>query len=210
MSKKHKETIPHALTRLALYIPEKGKELVVASYLEFMGDFSKEIVNRIPNQRSLVNSINRILVEPKFQRAWNKVVNRIIDIIIVPMITKMVQAIEREGYDIAVAIGKVFSRITRRAIGGIWDGAEGALSAIPGVGTVLDAFMIGQAVIDSITQISIQSIHIVTKILSMYLTISGDMIGPMAGAFKDIKRLFGIIKKAQSTNKTRKTRKRRP
>ena len=125
------------------------------------------------------------------------------DILLLPLVIKLIILIEKQGFMVANAVAKVARKIATQSTASVAEGAKSALAAVPGVGTVLGILTIFQALFDSMATLSIQSIRIMTGILGSVLSMSGALIKPLAKVGGIIKPLVDTIKGAK--NKTAST-----
>ena len=192
-----------SLKNFALIIPEEGVNLALESYMKFMSPFLGAVtkqLKKIPHSPKTVSlAMKRVMKSPKFKKAWFKTVTDIFNVLIRPVMTQIAITLEKEGIFIAKAMSKVIGRFTLRGAQAAAEALEAALSSIPGVGTVLDALQVAQAGFDAIATLSIQSIKIMTQILTSFMTITGDMIGPVASVLGTVKNLFSTITEVTSS-----------
>lgn len=192
-----------SIKNFALIIPEEGINLALESYMKFMSPFLGAVtkqLKKIPHSPKAVSlAMKRVMKSPKFKKAWFKTVTDIFNVLIRPVMTQIAITAENEGIFIAKAISKVIGRFTLRGAQAAAEALEAALSSIPGVGTVLDALQVAQAGFDAMATLSIQSIKVITRILTSFMTITGDMVGPVASVLGTIKNLFSTITEVTSS-----------
>ena len=203
-------------TEVALIVPEGGVNLALGSYNKFMKPFLHDVTKRVTrldkkkvSPSNVKRAFDKTLRSPKFKKAWYTTVSDIFNVLIKPILLNMVKLIEKEGMLIGGSIVKIIAKISRRAAGAVGDGIEGAMSAIPGVGSILDILNIGQAMFDSMATLSIESIKILTRLLVSIMSLGGSMVVPLAKTGKIIKKLIGSIphssKRRKKKNKKKET-----
>ena len=211
-SRRSRPGLAKAAIDVALIIPEGGLNLALGSYDRFMKPFLFAVKKRITSLNKKNNSPSNIkrafddtMRSPKFRKAWYTTVTDIFNVLIKPVIANTIKIIQEEGILIGKSIATIIAKVSRRSASAFSSGIEGAMSAIPGVGTILDFLNIGQALFDSVATLSIESIKILTRILVSFMSLGGSMVAPLAKTGEIIKNLVGSIPKPRrKKNKTRK------
>jgi len=206
---KHKKTgILPAMLNFALIIPEESVNIAYGIYGKFMKPFNRSVSKKLKGRTSraqMSRALRQTLKNPKFKKAWGKTVTDIFDVLLRPVLAKTGDLMKAEGSMIASAVAKIAGKISLRSAQAVTESIEAALTAIPGVGTVIDALTVVQAGIDSFSTLTIQSLKIMTKMLTSFMIISEETMGPLAKVFGSINNLAGTISLPRRS-KTRKNR----
>lgn len=206
---KHKKTgILPAMLNFALIIPEESVNIAYGIYGKFMKPFNRSVSKKLKGRTSraqMSRALRQTLKNPKFKKAWGKTVTEIFDVLLRPVLAKTGDLIKAEGSMIASAVAKIAGKISLRSAQAVAESIEAALTAIPGVGTVIDTLTVVQAGIDSFSTLTIQSLKIMTKMLTSFMIISEETMGPLAKVFGSINNLAGTISLPRRS-KTRKNR----
>ena len=207
-SKRKKHGILPALLNFALIIPEESVNIAYGIYGKFMKPFNRAVSKKLKGRTSpaqVSKALRQTIKKPKFKKAWGKTVTDIFDVLLRPVLAKTGALMKAEGSMVAGAVAKTAGKISLRSAQAVAESLEAALTAIPGVGTVIDTLTVVQAVIDSFATLTIQSLKIMTKMLTSFMVISGETMGPLAKVFGSIKNLAGTISFPRRS-KTRKNR----
>ena len=77
-----------------------------------------------------------------------------------------------------------------RSAGAVAGGLEGAMSAVPGVGTVLDLLQVVQGGLDAFGTLTVQSLKMVTSMITSFMILGGSTMGPLAKVIGNMKHLM--------------------
>ena len=199
--------------QLALLDPRKSAHLVTTKFTKFMRPFSHAVLARAGRHgspRAIMASIRENIRKPAFKAAWAQSVTEIFDILLTPILGQTVELVEKEGINIVKAFAKIIRKgafaLTTAAAAGL----ESALSVVPGIGTALDLLTTIQALISTLTTLTIQSLKIVTRIVVGVLTLTGHTIDPLVKIAPTIRRvmhsLLGTSEKRRGAKTTRRRR----
>ena len=205
--KKGSPGIPESMLNFALIVPEEGANLAYGAYARFMKPFSHAVmksVKDIDNPKAILKSMERTIKKPKFKAAWAKSVTEIFEVLLIPIIPKLLQLMEDEGMNIIKAFARILGKGAYTIGQTIATGLEAAISVVPGVGSVLDILTIAQGVLNAAGTLTIESIKIVTKILITVLSVLGLTIEPLVEIAPGMKNILSaLFSKAPSTRKTK-------
>ena len=205
-------TLLPALINLGLVIPQKAINTALVVYLKFSNMFWKRVdvlLKQIPNQdtqdaatknKNYMKTAERVIAEPKFQKAWKKTIKVISNVLLIPILIEIVQIAEKQGFIIADSTAKIIRNIVLTGGTAAVDAILTVVGAVPGLGTAIDLAMLAQLFFHSITKLSMESMTIVTSLLSSILIIVGKFIKPFREAQKQISNMSKIA--AETANKT--------
>ena len=205
-------TLLPALINLGLVIPQKAINTALVVYLKFSNMFWKRVdvlLKQIPNQdtqdaatknKNYMKTAERVIAEPKFQKAWKKTIKVISNVLLIPILIEIVQIAEKQGFIIADSAAKIIRNIVLTGGTAAVDAILTVVGAVPGLGTAIDLAMLAQLFFHSITKLSMESMTIVTSLLSSILIIVGKFIKPFRKAQKQISNMSKIV--AETANKT--------
>jgi len=217
-----------SLLNFALIIPEKSMNVVFSLYLKFMKPFLKDVKKRLKglsgrhskrrrtHPTNVAMAINQTIKKPKFKKAWAKTVAEIFDVLFKPILVKSVQLLTKEGTMLAGAMAKIIGKMTLRSAGAVAGGLEGAMSAVPGVGTVLDMLQVVQGGLDAFGTLTVQSLKMATSMISLAMQLFGSTMGPLVKVIGNMKHLLPHVTlpthlslPGKSKSKTRRKRRRK-
>lgn len=197
--------IAKSLLNFALIIPEKSINVVFSLYLKFMKPFLKDVKKRVKklsgkhsrrrksHPTTVAMALNQTIKKPKFKRAWAKTVSQMFDVLFRPILAKSVQLLKKEGTMIAGAVAKIVGKITLRSAGAVAGGLEGAMSTVPGVGTVIDLLQVVQGGLDAFGTLTVQSLKMVTSMITSFMILGGGTVGPLAKVLGNVKHLMSTV-----------------
>ena len=205
--------------QLALLNPRQSAHLVTTKFTKFMRPFSHAVLARVGQHgspRDIMAAIQENIRKPAFKAAWAQSVTEIFDILLTPILGQTVQLVEKEGINIIKAFAKIIRKgafaLTTAAAAGL----ESALSVVPGIGTALDLLTAIQALISTLTTLTVQSLKVMTRIVVAVLTLTGHTIDPLVKIAPTIRRIMhtllgttGRRKGAKTTRRRRRRRRRR-
>ena len=210
---KGKAGIPESLLNFALIVPEEGVNIAYGAYARFMKPFAHTVmstVKDIDNPKAILKAMERTIKKPKFKAAWAKSVAEIFDILLIPIIPKLLNLIEVEGLNIIKAFAKILGKGAYTIGQTIATSLEAAMSVVPGVGSALDILTIAQGLLNAFATLTMESLKIITKIIITVLSVAGLTIDPLLeiapGMYHIISALFSS---SLSTRKTKKKKKKR-
>jgi hypothetical protein len=209
-TKINQDTIAGSILELVGSTGKKAFELAVGELLSVLNLFfssilgemqaftsePKNINDEYQRSVSLLNAIRVVMQDPEFQAEIMKLTGFLEDIIR-PIMTSITTLVEQEGDDLAKSAYKLTNTLTRNAIGGIEDGVDGAVAAIPGVGTIWEAIKLITLAIQSGTEISIAFLDAATKFANAYLDIIGTVSPNVANVLKSALSIFELIQNAR-------------
>lgn len=141
-------------------------------------------------------AINEIFNDPVFKAQITAFATNI-KATIEPFLKEINDLMEREGDALSKSAFKITSRVSRNAVAGVLEGAEGALTIFPGVGTVIDLLNVLQGIFDSTSVITTEFLKNMTKVMSAFLNVYGETSGPIVDTVKSVDELFQNIKSIQ-------------
>ena len=209
-NKINKDTIAGSILELLGSTGKKAFELAVGELLSVLNLFfssilgemqaftsePKNINDEYQRSVSLLNAIRIVMQDPEFQAEIMKLTGFLEDVLR-PILTSLTTLVEQEGNDLAKSAYKLTNTLTRNAIGGIEDGIDGAVAAIPGVGTVWEAIKLITLAIQSGTEISIAFLDAATKFANAYLEVIGTVSPNVANVLKSALSIFELIQNAR-------------
>ena len=205
-----KATLVSSLINLGLVIPQKGINTVLAVYLKFSNLFwgrVKKLLKQIPNQdtqdaatqnANLIATTERVIADPKFQKEWKKTIKIISNVLIIPILLEMVQILEKQGFIVAGSFAKITRTIIITGGRAAIDAILTIVGVIPGLGTVVDIAMLAQLIFHSGTKLTMESIVIVTSLLSAVLAVTGKFFKPFRLAQKKVGNLINVIEQVKN------------
>jgi len=207
-----------SLLNFALIIPEEAVNIVYGAYTKFMRPFSLAVIDTVKSggraledPEAILEAMERVMKTPVFQTAWAETVSEIFDVLLIPVIPKLVDLIEVLGLDVVTAVAKILGKGAYTIGQTIATSLEAAMSAVPGVGTVLDILTIVQGFLSAFSTLTIQSLKIITKIIISVLSVAGLTIEPLLeiapGMYQILYALF--MEKGRGPGSIRTTRKTR-
>lgn len=181
---------PWAFTDTFVKLLVEAISKALAIYLNFLHKLAPEIIVQDgggigsmfaePQLRAINSLDERIRAGgAQLQDEWTEVSKRIITVLFEPILSQAILLAEREADAIGGAVGKMVHRVISRIIMGLWDGVEAGISVVPGLGSIVDILSILQTILDSVAHISIQSIIVITKVITSSLEILEVSIEPI-------------------------------
>jgi hypothetical protein len=201
-----------ALINLGLVIPQKAINTALVVYLKFSNMFWKRVdvmLKQIPNQdtqdaatknENLMKTAERVIADPQFQKEWKKTIKIISNVLLIPILLEIVQIAEKQGFIVADSVGKIARNIVLTGGTAAVDALLTVVGVVPGLGTAVDAAMLAQLFFHSITKLTMESMTIVTSLLSSVLAIMGKFLKPFRLAQEKISNLSNVVRKIK--NKT--------
>lgn len=198
--------------QLALLNPRQSAHLVTTKFTKFMRPFSHAVLARVGQHgspRDIMAAIQENIRKPAFKAAWAQSVTEIFDILLTPILGQTVQLVEKEGINIIKAFAKIIRKgafaLTTAAAAGL----ESALSVVPGIGTALDLLTAIQALISTLTTLTVQSLKVMTRIVVAVLTLTGHTIDPLVKIAPTIRKIMHALLGTTGAKTTRRRRRRR-
>ena len=99
---------------------------------------AKDVNSEYQRSLSLLNAIRKVMQDPVFQQEIMKLTG-LLETALKPILEIVPKIIEQEGEDLGKSAYKLTNTLTRNVIGGLEDGLDGAVAAIPIVGSVWEA-----------------------------------------------------------------------
>lgn len=209
-NKINQDTISSSILELVGSTGKKAFELAVGELLSVLNLFfssilgemqaftsePKNINDEYQRSVSLLNAIRVVMQDPEFQAEVMKLTGFLEDVLR-PILTSLTTLVDQEGNDLAKSAYKLTNTLTRNAIGGIEDGIDGAVAAIPGVGTIWETIKIITLAIQSGTEISIAFLDAATKFATAYIQVIGTVSPNIANVLKSALSIFELIQNAR-------------
>jgi len=204
------QTIIGSFFNLLLTSGKKAFELALGELLYILNMFFKGVLGEMQGitmeakdvnseyQRSvsLLNAIRKVMQDPVFQQEIMKLTG-LLETALKPILKIVPKIIDEEGKDLGKSAYKLTNTLTRNVIGGLEDGLDGAVAAIPIVGSVWEAIKIITLGIQSGAEISITFLDAATKIANAYIEIIGNVSKPVADVIQSALHIFELISNAR-------------
>jgi len=209
-NKINEETIAGSILELVGTTGKKAFELAVGELLSVLNLFfgsvlgemqaftsePKNINDEYQRSVSLLNAIRIVMQDPEFQVEVIKLTG-FIEEILRPIMSSLTTLVEQEGNDLAKSAYKLTNTLTRNSIKGIEDGLDGAIAAVPGVGTIWEAIKLITLAIQSGSEISLAFLNAATKFAKAYLEVIGTVSPNVANVLKSALSIFELIQNAR-------------
>ena len=157
---------------------------------------AKDVKSEYQRSVSLLNAIRKVMQDPIFQQEIRKLTG-LLETALKPILEIVSKLIEQEGEDLGKSAYKLTNTLTRNVINGLEDGLDGAVAAVPIVGSIWEAVKIITLGIQSGAEISITFLDAATKIANAYIEIIGNVSKPIADVLQSAIRIFDLIRNAR-------------
>lgn len=195
---------------LILTSGKKAFELAIGELLYILNIFFKGVLGEMQGMTigqkdakteyersvSLLNAIRIVMQDPEFQAEIIKLTG-LVETALKPALDMISNIIDKEGEVLGKSAYKLTNTLTRNVLGGLEDGLDGAVGAVPLLGPIWEAIKIITLVIQSGSEISIGFLTAFTTLANAYVEVIEEISTPVADVLKSAIRMFDLIKNAR-------------